>query len=163
MTIDPMIPVASLPSGGKGLSLTRTGRIPRGAAKFQAYTPTWISSGTAPAIGNGTVVARYAQVGAVVFAAGSITFGSTSTFGTGNYSFSLPVRPLTSLPLEGIGWLYDSSGNNFYPAAAGTIVGALTLNSTATYAGANVQVAATQPFTWAQNDVIQWSITYEAA
>jgi hypothetical protein len=57
------------------------------------YTPTWTSTGTQPAIGNGTVVGSYFQVGCMVWFYLKITLGGTSTVGTGNYLFSLPVAP----------------------------------------------------------------------
>ncbi len=57
-------------------------------------------SGTAPAIGNGTVVARYLKVGRTVDYLHRITMGSTTTYGdggaAGNYYFSLPAAPATS-------------------------------------------------------------------
>lgn len=60
-------------------------------ADLQSYTPVWTSSGTAPAIGNGSVSGSFCRVGNLVQFAMVITFGSTSTFGTGEYYFSLPV------------------------------------------------------------------------
>jgi hypothetical protein len=57
-------------------------------------------SGTAPAIGNGTIVARYLKVGRSVDYMFIITMGSTTTYGDGggaaNYYFSLPAAPAAS-------------------------------------------------------------------
>ncbi|MGW1609404.1 hypothetical protein ACWCQZ_08400 [Streptomyces sp. NPDC002285] len=61
-------------------------------AAWTAYTPTWTSSGTAPAIGNGTLLGRYMKFGRTVICHINMTTGSTSTYGTGNYSWSLPVQ-----------------------------------------------------------------------
>ncbi len=58
---------------------------------WAAYTPTWGSTGTAPAIGNGTLVGRWVQFGKAVHFNLVFTFGSTTTFGTGGYSFGVPV------------------------------------------------------------------------
>ncbi|MGP4090193.1 hypothetical protein [Streptomyces sp. KR55] len=61
-------------------------------AAWTAYTPSWLSSGTAPAIGNGTIVGRYMKVGRTVFLGIHWTAGSTTTYGSGNYTFSLPAN-----------------------------------------------------------------------
>ncbi|MFI8294430.1 hypothetical protein ACIGCZ_00635 [Streptomyces nigra] len=61
-------------------------------AAWTSYTPTWTSSGTAPALGNGTILGRYMKIGRTVICHINMTTGSTSTYGTGNYSFSLPVQ-----------------------------------------------------------------------
>jgi hypothetical protein len=69
-----------------------------GAPGWQAYTPTWTaSSGTAPAIGNGTLVGRYWQLGATVFFRIYMLTGSTTTFGTtgATWYFAIPVSPLS--------------------------------------------------------------------
>mgnify|MGYP001571216159 CR=1 FL=1 len=58
---------------------------------WTSYTPAWTSSGTAPAIGNGTIAGRYMKIGRTVLCHINVIFGSTSTYGTGNYSFSLPA------------------------------------------------------------------------
>lgn len=61
-------------------------------AAWTTYTPTWTSSGTAPAIGNGTLLGRYMKIGRTVICHINMTTGSLSTYGTGNYNWSLPVQ-----------------------------------------------------------------------
>ena len=58
---------------------------------WTAYTPTWTGNTTNPALGNGTIVGAYAQIGKVVNFRILLTMGSTTTFGTGFYSFGVPV------------------------------------------------------------------------
>jgi hypothetical protein len=60
-------------------------------AAWTSYTPTWSASTTNPTLGNGTMVGFYDQVGKTVDFVMRITFGTTTTAGTGNYTFSLPV------------------------------------------------------------------------
>jgi hypothetical protein len=55
-----------------------------------AYTPTWTSTGTAPAIGNGTLTGSYMRVGDLIAFNISLSWGTTTTNGTGQYRFSLP-------------------------------------------------------------------------
>ncbi|MEU5197294.1 hypothetical protein AB0G86_25135 [Streptomyces scabiei] len=78
-----------------GTDLTVTGNF-LGATNvntgaWTAFTPTWTSSGTAPALGNGVLVGRYQRVGRTITCHINLIPGSTSTFGTGNYSFALPA------------------------------------------------------------------------
>lgn len=57
---------------------------------WTAYTPSWSSSGTAPNIGNGTIIGRYMKFGRTVVCHINLAMGSTTTYGTGSYNFSLP-------------------------------------------------------------------------
>lgn len=59
-------------------------------AAWATYTPTWTSSGVAPAIGNGSIVGRYRRIGTTGFLNGVLTAGTTTTFGTGEWRLSLP-------------------------------------------------------------------------
>lgn len=59
---------------------------------WTAYTPTWTAATTNPVLGNGTLVGRYMKIGRVVVAHINLTTGSTTTYGSGNYTFSLPVQ-----------------------------------------------------------------------
>ncbi|MFI8297278.1 hypothetical protein ACIGCZ_15195 [Streptomyces nigra] len=59
---------------------------------WTAYTPTWTSTGTAPSLGNGTILGRYMKIGRTVICHINMTAGSTTTYGTGNYNWSLPFQ-----------------------------------------------------------------------
>lgn len=54
------------------------------------YTPIWTSSGTQPSIGNGALVGKWRRVGDSMEVTIVAVFGTTTTFGTGTYNFSLP-------------------------------------------------------------------------
>lgn len=60
---------------------------------WTSFTPTWTSTGTAPAIGNGTRTGRYRRSagGDIVHFEIFFRAGSTTTFGTGEWRFSIPV------------------------------------------------------------------------
>lgn len=130
------------------------------------YVPVWTSSGTAPALGNGTSIARYSQMGKFVVYQGKITFGSSTTFGTGTYFFSMPVtRGASAIAgAHGIVDLLDVSTGN-----RGLGVGETPTNSTfqvvvsTTYFGAQTAITNTAPWTWATGDVLLWNLIYEAA
>ncbi|SED27286.1 hypothetical protein SAMN05216532_4024 [Streptomyces sp. 2231.1] len=57
---------------------------------WTVYTPTWTASTTNPSLGNGSITGRYMKIGRSVFVHIQLTMGSTTTFGSGNYNFSLP-------------------------------------------------------------------------
>lgn len=57
---------------------------------WTAYTPVLTAATTNPTIGNGSIIGRYALYGKTVHFAMEFVFGSTSTAGSGAWSFSLP-------------------------------------------------------------------------
>lgn len=61
---------------------------------WATYAVSWTSSGTAPAIGNGTLTGRYRYIGfKLIIVEVFLQAGTTTTFGTGVFFFSLPVNP----------------------------------------------------------------------
>jgi hypothetical protein len=127
---------------------------------WQTYSPTYLS--LTP--GNGTVVARYQQIGKLVNVFYKITWGSTTS--CGNYPIvSYPVTPAYSGVYAGICGLQDSG--------VGTYQGRIFLDGTngllfwANYTGGTSAidqvVQATVPATWTTNDVFYFTATYEAA
>lgn len=59
-----------------------------------SYTPVWTSNGVAPDYGNANIRAAY-QIAATVRGQIQITFGNTTVFGTGQYSWTVPLIPAT--------------------------------------------------------------------
>jgi hypothetical protein len=57
---------------------------------WDSYTPTWTTSGSAPSIGNGSLVGRYRIVGKKMDIWIQLTWGSTTNGGTGDFTFTLP-------------------------------------------------------------------------
>lgn len=78
----------------------------------KTYTPSWTSSGTAPAIGNGTLVGNYHRQGKMIDVQIKQTWGSTTTNGTGTWYWSLPaISPDTDfMPQIGTGYMKDNDG-----------------------------------------------------
>lgn len=130
---------------------------PQGYPGWFAYTPSWTSSGTAPAIGNGTLDGRFTIVGKLIAVRARIVAGSTTTFGTGTWALSLPVASSGSPPptvASVVAW--DSSAGNLYVGAwrisGGNII---TLAAPAAFYTSAV------PFTWAQSDALELEGVYE--
>lgn len=65
-------------------------------AAWASYTPAWTASTTAPDVGNGTLTGRYLKIGRTVYGEVTLTCGSTSTYGSGAWSFSLPATVASS-------------------------------------------------------------------
>lgn len=90
---------------------------------WTTYTSAWTSTGTAPAIGNGTISARYSITGNTVNVAITLVAGGTTTFGTGTYSFSLPFAVASGIGVTAIGNVQLLDGTRWagqVPLAAGT-------------------------------------------
>lgn len=131
------------------------------APGWTTYTPAWTSSGTAPAIGNGILTGKYRRAANsdLVVVTGEWQAGSTTTFGTGLYSFSVPFAAVLSANnAGGIGSCYLlDSGTADRP-------GGTRWNSTTTIgllSGATGDVGQTTPWTWANGDRMHWTITYQ--
>lgn len=124
---------------------------------WTSYTPAW-SASTPPAIGNGTITGKYIRSGKYVTATVGITMGSTTTFGAGGWTVSLPVTAASTDLHVGAALVYDASLD------ANRRAGAVFLNSTTVVSvAADGLLAAAVPFTWAVSDVLRFTITYEAA
>lgn len=120
------------------------------SATWTSYTPTWSTSGTAPVLGNGTLQGRYARVGTWVQFEILFQAGSTSTFGTGTFRFTLPATPtiMSNRAVFSNAGIEDSGTGN-YPASC-------TFNGTTievfTGAGLLVATTATSPMAWTTSD-----------
>lgn len=135
---------------------------------WTSFTPTWsVSSGTAPAIGNGTLSAAYQQIGKTILFRISLTAGSTTTFGSGGqFRFSLPVNPLSTTRLTFATDYFDSSVPSAFSGTTtwDSVNSVVALNATPTTAGnANRGVTASVPMTWATGDIITINGAYESA
>lgn len=126
------------------------------ADAWTAYVPTWTGSGSNPVLNNGTLTASYKQVGKHVEYRGLLTIGSTTTFGSGFWRFSLPVTGVATDQV-GVSQLLDSGTQD--KAASCYLVSTTLLQPTSSAGG----VTPTVPHTWATSDQIRWHISYEAA
>ena len=136
-------------------------------AAWETFTPTWTGSSTNPVIGNGTLVGKYLRIQKLVIAQYAIVAGSTTTFGSGVYEFSYPITPLAfqyAYVAIGGGYILDSSAANAYTVAANPRNGSTTkFGLRYTGAGFFGDVQNSTPFTFANTDVITFTIEYEAA
>jgi hypothetical protein len=123
--------------------------------KTASHTPTWTATSVNPALGNGTLIGSYVQIGSNCMFQFSLTMGSTTTFGTGEWEFTAPFTASKT----GVGsvWALDS-GTAYYIGAA-----KIEATSNKIYIWTNAGVtgwSATAPFTWAADDRIEVGISF---
>lgn len=128
---------------------------------WTTFTPTWTGSGSNPAIGNGTFTARYQRVGKTITFLIATSLGSTTTIGTGTYSWTLPVTAL-------LGAHVAIGDANFFDTSAGSDLAGWTamLGSTTTVttrSSTGTAIGSATPVVPAAGDVIYVGGTYEAA
>jgi|SRR5882762_2917587 len=128
------------------------------------YTPTWTGT-TNPALGNGTLKAGYVKIGKMCTVRMNLVMGSTTTYGTGGWAWTLPFTARTisgasTLPQwSGAGLLLDSTFA-YYLSTVGVVSAGTVFNMFANGNG-NFVGMTNQPFTWSTNDSISASVTYE--
>jgi hypothetical protein len=131
------------------------------AGAWTSWSPSWTGSTTNPAIGNGTLTGTYLQVGKTVFFDIVMVAGTTTTYGSGEFQFSLPVEAKNGFaatvslrggsPLNSVAGSADCRSGN--PATAILHIGS-----------SSGPVTSSVPWTWLQNtnQAIKVSGVYEA-
>lgn len=146
-------------------------------AKLQAGTGTgwswasWTPTLTNMTLGNGTIVARFIQIGKTVFFRFTFVLGSTSTIGS-SPTFSLPVTAITgyttgaSTPIGIVHYEHTGVTN----AEGAIYISSTTTASFGVWGAASTYVtggagglSSSVPFTWAVSDQILTTGFYEAA
>jgi hypothetical protein len=124
------------------------------------YSPTWVATGTQPAIGNGTLTGQYAKAGRQCSVRITLTPGSTTTFGTGVWSFTVPFSAASTDALYGFMTFSEDVGtayfNGYTASGAVTTFVIRSLNSANGY-------GPTIPFTWVDGDRLIVNFTYITA
>jgi hypothetical protein len=70
---------------------------------WTSYTPVWTAATTNPNPGNGTLIGRYQKIGRQIVFHINLTCGSTTTFGSGGYNWTLPPFAAANLGASMIG------------------------------------------------------------
>ena len=129
---------------------------------WTTWTPTWANL----TVGDGTVVARYSQINKVIHMRVVVVFGSTTSI-SGSVTFALPVTASSTASTTGHGVAqFGDAGSSQYLGVvrlATTTTAQLVVPNTSgtypTFAG----LSSTVPFTWANTDTIDVTLTYEAS
>jgi hypothetical protein len=126
---------------------------------WTSYTPTYANF----TLGNGTVTAKYCQIGKTLFYAGRILLGSTSSV-TGQITIGLPKTSNSPTSLYGSYQILDAGAAYYigtYSLAGGSV--GLGISQPAGLYPIFTATSATVPMTWTTNDEIVWFVTYEVA
>lgn len=130
---------------------------PNAIGGFTSYTPTIAGATSGGTLGNGTANADYMVVGNMCIIRMQIIFGSTTSFGTGGATITLPIpADAVNPPDLGSGLLLDSS----VPTRLVCVAEIDTVNRFIMVTTAGAVVAGTVPWTWAVNDEVRLSLTY---
>jgi hypothetical protein len=136
-------------------SLTAPGYIP--------WTPTWTTSGAAPALGNGTLVGDYRRSANSdeVRVRFQLTMGSTTTFGTGTYFIgNLPFAPNAATIGKTVGSLYILDSGTLDKIGGFKFEDLTKITPVSATLGV---VTNTIPQTWAVNDILRGDFVYQPA
>ncbi|NML55409.1 hypothetical protein HHL19_16700 [Streptomyces sp. R302] len=130
---------------------------------WQSYNPAWTASVANPTLGNGSIAGEYSRVGDQVTFSAKITTGSSTTYGSGPWSISLPVQAAVTVDMIGNVMVGDATGTSLYSMGAAYIpAGGQTASL---YAGGlhdGALISATFPQSWAAGDRLWVSGTYRA-
>jgi hypothetical protein len=129
---------------------------------WSAYTPT--ISGTGWALGNGTIAGYFRKSGRTVKFRILVTFGSTSSYGTGGLTFSLPANSTGAAEHCGSHSALDSGSSARYHGT--TLINTSTCTpyfTPSAAGGADRTATSSVPFTWATSDTLTISGEYESA
>lgn len=128
-----------------------------GLGAWQSYTPTWTTVSGTPDIGNGTLAGYFKELDSTVgLLLIRFVVGSTTTFGTGSWSFSLPsgwTSDANAIQLL-TGHILDDGTDN--KLAVGRIFTSSTLIDEINPEGANT-ITSGSPMAWATNDQLNLS------
>jgi hypothetical protein len=132
-----------------------------GISDWVDYTPTLTASTTNPT--NWTQDARWTRIGDVGIVRFRLMAGASMTAGSGTYRIALPANGNTS-PVAGVGTalIYDAStGATRLGELRVADTAYLTIGYPATWGGALATVTHAAPWTWAADDQIRGTFTYE--
>lgn len=120
------------------------------------FVPAWLGATTNPVLGNGLLVARYKLTNDLCEYWLRLVPGSTTTFGTGEWTFELPATARDFIQM-GSAHMLDSGTNRFQGACEAS-PGANVLR---VYShGSLSSVRNTVPFTWANGDQLHAHIRF---
>ncbi|MER5862355.1 hypothetical protein [Kitasatospora sp. NPDC002040] len=130
---------------------------------WKAYTPNWTAETTNPVLGDGTVEARFTRIGRTVHVRGYLLTGTTTTYGSGRWQFSLPLTA-SAVPGYQIGQAQLSGPYRYVgQLMVSPNTGAVTVYSPGPTGSALQLVSSTYPFTWSGGgQLLRFTMTYEA-
>lgn len=156
-------------TGWTGGSEITTSRLNAISGIWTTYSVTWTATTSNPALGNGIMEGKYALVGGLCTVRINLSMGSTTTYGSGEWQFSLPFQAATLGHVD-FHWVGGSTGLDrttaWHPGQSRVASGAShvrCISPTAADGGTGGEWNATRPHVWANTDVLNLTVTYEPA
>jgi hypothetical protein len=136
-------------------------RVAASIGAWTTFTPSWTALSANPSLNNGSMLGRYRYLSwKLIVAEYRITFGSTTTGGTGVYFLTSPVTAsVTAADMSGGTWHALDSGTQEYG-------GPCKFEDTSKFRmvlGAGGSCANNSPFTFSTNDTIRAQVFFEPA
>ncbi len=116
---------------------------------------TWTGASSNPSLGNGTLTYNADYVGGMCHVSLSLVFGSTTTSGTGYWTFTIPDIPKANA--VGALWVLDS-GTGYKTGSAIMDSGSGDIKCYTD--GGTVQFGPSTPITWSTGDTLRLSISF---
>lgn len=124
-----------------------------------SYTPSWQAVTTNPTLGNGTITGTWSRIGTWVAVRIALNPGSTTNFGSGKWTFSLPTTPTGNASMAAL--LDDTSATTRYGCSVWVSTGTGVFG---VYPGTGTAgVGGSTPFTWAAGDNLLITGVYESS
>lgn len=132
-------------------------------ASWTSYTPTWTGATTNPVLGNGTLDGAYQRAGdgKTVAVRIRLVIGSTTTLGSGLWSFALPSGAAPAQVQALSGFISNSAGTSRYAISAYLTAGTGVFRMPA--ADGTSGVSNSSPIAWANGDQLVLNGIYEAS
>lgn len=130
-----------------------------------SYNPTWTAATTNPVLGaNGTLTGRYSLIGKTCHVSIRLVTGSSTTYGSGNYLFSVPFASANDI-VEYMGGARLTATATYIGQA---LLAANSSSMNATFPAAATPATAanmspTAPTTLASGHILRLSLTYQIA
>lgn len=136
---------------------------PAGFPDVFNYTPTWTSSGSAPAIGGGTLAGSFKLRGRMCLVMIRVVWAGDTTSGTGNYAWALPITAGSRMSQwMGQGVCRDAGSASYFVQPQVSASGATLTLLVRMVDGTNVNsVTNAVPFTFGSSDNIALQVEYE--
>ena len=161
---DGEVNIAATSGSGTAKITLDAGRLYGTALDWKTWTPTYANI----TVGNGTVTARYIQIGDTVHCYFELVFGSTTTIAA-SATISAPVTASSSYPAQRayVGPVRMEESGVATTTGIVRLESTTTLRPIVTTASTSYTqesgVTSTVPFTWGTADRLFFSATYEAA
>lgn len=138
-------------------------------ASWTSFTPTWTGSVSDPVLGNGSALGRYRLQGKTLDVVIDILIGSTTTFGSGTFYFTLPAS-LTAYLSAGRPFVlngsvaYSLAGGSLLPGIVEVLNGdatKLVVKGVASSASTALNALSSTTGAWGTNGAIRFAVRLE--